>query len=147
MKKNQNEFNNLIEFEFRYADDMMNRADALVGTTKYEFKSWTPGTSNPWNSFFDGSSSSFTQLIRYFENSTNINQIRYVFNGSKANEAQVKNAFKQLFSNSAKKQEIFAALNQEFRQNLGLSGLDAQTKLNILIEDTSSLLYSFIKIE
>lgn len=110
MKNNPDEFANVIEFEFRYADDIMNKADVLVGNVKYEFKSWTPDIPNPWNSFFSGSGDSHTQMIRYFGNSTNLNQVKYVFNGSKATETQVKNAFKNLFVSKA--DDMFKPISQ-----------------------------------
>ncbi|MEX1003049.1 MAG: hypothetical protein WDZ35_13105, partial [Crocinitomicaceae bacterium] len=116
MKNNQQDFVNAIEleFEFRYADDILNKADVIVDEIKYEFKSWTPDIPNPWNSFFSGSGSSYTQMIRYFENSTNLNQVKYVFNGSKVTETQVKNAFRDLFV--SKVDEIFEANPDIFKQ-------------------------------
>ena len=45
IKNNPSEFQNLTMFEFRFNDDLLNRADVLVGNIKYEMKSWSNGGS------------------------------------------------------------------------------------------------------
>ena len=148
MKNNADEFVNVLEFEFRYADDILNKADVLVGSVKYEFKSWTVGTQNPWKAFFGGTGNSYTQFIRYLENSTDMSSLKYVFNGGKATESQVKLAFKELFQ--TKKTEIFEVIweNQSLRNDLfgvDVSRSDAILDFDDLILSTDSKLYDFIK--
>ncbi|ADR20265.1 hypothetical protein MATR_21180 [Marivirga tractuosa] len=101
MKRYPNEFTNLTEFEFRYADDILNRADVLVENTLYEFKSWTPDNPNPWNSFFTGSGNSYTQFLRYLKNTNDLNELKYIFNAQKSDIGQVKEAFRGLFLDKA----------------------------------------------
>ena len=156
MKKNPSEFSNIVEFEFRYSDDILNRADVLVGNTKYEFKSWTPDTPNPWNAFFSGSGNSYTQFTRYLENSNTLSELKYIFNGTKASETQVKEAFKELFV--AKKVEIFNVIwsNVNLRNSLlnnpidEIQGLQRFTNLINELGDpniSNPKLYSFLKSE
>lgn len=147
MKKNATEFEKVSEFEFKYDDSFDNKADVLVENIKYEFKSWTPNTDNPWNGFFNGTNGSYTQFIRYIQNTSNFDELKYVFNAAKADETTVKNAFKSLFSNPTKKTEIFNAMKPELRTSLGLNGDDALLKFNQLIESTNSDFYKFIKVQ
>jgi hypothetical protein len=121
----------------------------LVGNVKYEFKSWTPDLPNPWNSFFGGTGNSYTQFIRYLQNTTDVKNIKYIFNGAKASESQVKNAFKSLLSNPTKKTEIFNAMKPELRESLfKKTNLNEQKAVfEGMINNLDSDLYKFIKSE
>ena len=147
MRNNQSEFTNLVEFEFQYSDEYLNKADALVGDVKYEFKSWTPGASNPWNSFFSGIENSYTQFLRYLENTNSLDNLRYVFNGTKVTEQEILAAFQDLFE--IKTSEIFEVVwsNQSLRNDL-FGNMDeveeAYSLFSVLISDTDSKLYSFV---
>ena len=104
MRAHVEEFKNTYAFEFRYADDVVRRADAMVlgengRSIKYEFKSWTPG-SQKWNSFFRGTDLvSWGQFKDYLLKSNNLTEINYIFNGEKVtNPDMLKRAFRDLFS-------------------------------------------------
>jgi hypothetical protein len=152
MKTHSDDFVNVVEFEFRYADDIMNKADVLVGNTKYEFKSWTPNAEHPWNSFFRGNEKSYTQFIRYLENTSNLNDLKYVFNKAKASESQVKNAFKELLSIPEKKMEIFNANPNLWKQFDRIGGgriEDIEDFIELLNHSTFSInhpMFDFIKV-
>ena len=146
LRKNPTEFEGLSKFEFRYDDDLLNRADILVNTVKFEMKSWSFGGPT-WNAFFNGTSNSYQQFITYLQNTTNISDLKYVFNSAKATESQVKTAFKGLFSNPAKKQEIFDAMTPQLRESfLGNGNANRFDLFELKLNDINSELYSFIKI-
>lgn len=146
VKNNPTEFNDISAFEFQYADKYLNRADVMVGNIKYEFKSWQPGTANPWNSFFSGSGDSYTQFTRYLANSNSLAELKYIFNGSKASETVVKNAFKDLFVD--KKVEIFQTMPSQLRESiLGSGNANRFDLFEQAINNTESNLYKFIKSE
>lgn len=148
MKRNSTEFTNLSEFEFSYADDILNRADALVGTKKYEFKSWTPNQPYPWNDFFNGTGGSYTQFIRYLQNTSNFADLKYVFNANKASEAIVKGKFKDLFI--LKAEEIYNSKPSLFNQLDRIGGgkvsspVDFVELTNHSTFTTNNILFNFI---
>ncbi len=113
---------------------------------KYEFKSWTTGTNQPWNGFFAGNNGSYQQFLNYLGASDELSEIKYIFNGNKATITDVKNAFKDLFL--AKGNEIFSRMNPSFRENL--LGLGNENRFDIFqqkINDLGSNLYEFIKLQ
>lgn len=57
----------------------------------------------------------------------------------------VKGKFKTIFTN--KSDEIFSSLNQNIKNELGLTGLNARSTFNDLISNTDSKLYNFIEIK
>ena len=149
IKKNADEFENITEFEFQYADEFLNKADVLVGNIKYEFKSWTPDLPNPWNSFFGGTGNSYTQFVRYLQNTTDVKNLKYIFNGAKASESQVKSAFKALLTN--KKTEVFEANPNLWKQFDRIGGgkirnlTDFENLLNHSTFNINHPIFNFIK--
>ena len=149
IKKNADEFENITEFEFQYAYEFLNKADVLVGNIKYEFKSWTPDLPNPWNSFFGGTGNSYTQFVRYLQNTTDVKNLKYIFNGAKASESQVKSAFKALLTN--KKTEVFEANPNLWKQFDRIGGgkirnlTDFENLLNHSTFDINHPIFNFIK--
>jgi hypothetical protein len=133
MRNHTNDFTGVTAFEYRYNDDILNTADVMVNSIKYEFKSWTPNIPNPWNSFFAGTNGSYSQFISYLQNTNSISELKYIFNGTKAPEAQVKQAFKELFI--AKKSEIFGAMSAQLKTNLNISSIEDLTdnKIELII--------------
>ncbi|MBK9254751.1 MAG: hypothetical protein IPM42_04625 [Saprospiraceae bacterium] len=80
------------------------------------------------------------QFERYLQDITDINELHYIFNSSKASETQVKNAFKELFV--AKKVEIFDAMRPELKLSLELESVADLTSSKI-----DGILNAFIKSE
>ncbi len=147
MRRNSDDFDELSAFEFEYSNEFLNKADAVVGNTNFEFKSWSPSNPYSWGNFFTGNGGSYTQFLRYLENTSEMDNLKYIFNGAKASETEVKQAFKNLFSGS-KKTEIFNAMNPSLRENILGSGNAERFDLFLqAIENTDSNLYKFIKIE
>ncbi len=137
---------NLTRFEFRFNDDLLNRTDVLIGNIKYEMKSWSNGGST-WNAFFGGSGNSYQQFLSYLQNTNSLDNLKYVFNSAKATESQVKTAFKNLLSNTTKKQEIFDSITPDLRQSLFGPNSNAHFDVySSMINDTNSPLYNFISI-
>jgi hypothetical protein len=130
IKNNHSEFQGLTRFEFRFNDDLLNRADVLVGNIKYEMKSWSSGGST-WNSFFGGTGNSYQQFLSYLKNTNSLDNLKYVFHGIKASETQVKNAFSELISNVSKKEEIFNSMTSELRQSLNIEFVSDLTSSKI----------------
>lgn len=69
-----------------------------------------------------------------------------------ANENNLKELWKKAFKNTnaskgLTKTQIFNNMNDELKQSLNLTGLNAQSKFTELIDDVNSNLYSFIKSE
>jgi hypothetical protein len=150
MKKHPDEFRNINGFEFRYNDDILRRADARVGEhTLYEFKNWSPDNVNVWGNFFSGKGNSYEQFLEYLRDPElgSLNNLHYVFNGQKADIMQVKNAFKELFTN--KMDEIFEVIwnNQGLKNSLfgGRNNNAAKSYFNELIQGSdNNRLYNFI---
>lgn len=139
MKKHASDFEEVTAFEFKYEKDLLRRADVAVGDVLYEFKSWTPGNPDVWNAFFKGEGESYLQFIDYLKYTKKLDNLKYVFNNSKADiENAVKPAFRKLFED--KKTDIFNALSSDLKQNLGIrniSQLDDSKRdmiINILIK-------------
>ena len=129
IKNNSSDFQNLSRFEFRFNDDLLNRADVLVGNIKYEMKSWSNGGIT-WNKFFGGTGSSYQQYLSYLQNTNSLDNLKYVFSSSKATEDQVKNAFKGLFSNASKKQEIFDSLTEKIEKQIARTRTEESSPKN-----------------
>ncbi len=72
-----------------------------------------------------------------------VNELKYIFNVNKADEATVKNAFKDLFI--AKAEDMFNNLGQAKMQQL--FGVDNISDFLDEIDDISSPIYDFIKVE
>ncbi|AUC76143.1 fibronectin type III domain-containing protein [Olleya sp. Bg11-27] len=158
MKNNQDEFTNLTRFEFKYSDEFNNRADVLVGDIKYEFKSWTFGTSH-WTSFFNPTGDLNVQLKRYIENTTELENLKYIFNGNKVNSSQIKTAFKSMMYDNATQNltergtEVFYTIwdNTSLRNDLfdlsETAGKVPIQQFKDIVSDPSNRFYKFIKVE
>ena len=154
MRVHVEEFKNTYAFEFRYADDVVRRADAMVKGAndipiKYEFKSWTPGEQK-WNGFFRGTDlKSWGQIEDYLLKSNNLTEIVYVFNEKKivTNPDMLKQAFRDLFRKKSK--EIFKSDLEggKFPQQRlqSLFGTTVESQFLIKVEDLNSDIYKFIK--
>lgn len=82
----------------------------------------------------------------YLKNTDNIDNLRYVFNGQKADITQVKNAFKGLFT--SKSDDVFGTMNPSLRESILGRGNEENIELFIQkINNTNSNLYDFIKVE
>ena len=82
----------------------------------------------------------------YLKDTDNLNDLRYIFNGQKADITVVKNAFKELFTQKA--DEIFDIIlnNQQLRNDLFRDNmLSPKQQFNQLTNNTNSLLYRFLK--
>ena len=109
-----------------------------------EFKSYATAT---WQNIKN--SPKFIQQFKNYLATTDIDAIEklaYVVNITKATEAEIKLAFKELFL--AKKEEIFLAMNQQLKADiLGLANVNRIDLFENAINDLNSKLYNFIKTE
>lgn len=92
-----------------------------------EFKSYATAT---WQGI-KNSPKSIQQFKNYLATTdiTTIDKLAYVVNITKATEAEIKLAFKELFL--AKKDEIFAAMNPQLKLSLSISEVDDLTPTKI----------------
>ena len=99
--------------------------------------------------FFNGTNRYYTQFIRYIHNSSNLDELEFIFNAAKADETTVKNAFKNLFSIEIKKNELFNAMTPQLKLNLFNTTNEILQKsyFDSFINDINSDLYKFIKSE
>ena len=72
-----------------------------------------------------------------------IEDLSYVINTKKANVDEVKQAFKELFKRNS--DEILEIMSPELKKSLGLIKKDKEEVFKLLIKDTNSPLYNFIK--
>mgnify|MGYP007106197887 CR=1 FL=1 len=127
-------------YDIRFKDEF------IGGTTpKFaEFKSYALST---WQNIVNRPKF-LQQFERYLQDISEIDELQYIFNSSKASETQVKDAFKELFV--AKKVEIFDVIweNQSLRDNVfgpDILKIDAESDFVDLINSIDSKLYNFIK--
>ncbi|CAM3289775.1 hypothetical protein [Empedobacter stercoris] len=138
--------------DLRFSEDVLNRFDVKFANGFAEFKSYQIESI---------SNVSINQLKQYLGavDLSKIENLHYYFDKQKLlkeygtgsfnniNEATnaVKEKFKTIFTN--KSDEIFSSLNQNIKNELGLTGLNARSSFNDLISNTNSKLYNFIEIK
>ena len=83
------------------------------------------------------------QFESYLQGVNKIEDLAYVINSNKANINEVKQAFKELFNRSS--DEILEIMSPELKKSLGLIKKDKEEVFKLLIKDTNSPLYNFIK--
>ena len=130
-------------YDIRFKDEF------IGGTTPkfVEFKSYAQST---WQNIVSNPKF-LKQFERYLQDISEIDELQYIFNGSKASETQVKQAFKGLFV--AKKPEIFDVI-WESQNNLKIDLFGNRTRsaaesyFDQLIDGVeNNKLYNFIKSE
>ncbi len=143
---------NVAEIDLRFSEDVLNRFDVKFTNGFGEFKSYQINSV---------SNVSVNQLKQYLSspNLNSLNDLNYIFDKRKLlkqynvgtfnsiDEALVgvREKFKIIFTNKA--DEIFTSLNQNIKNELGLTGLNARSTYNDLISNTDSKLYNFIEIK
>ena len=106
-----------------------------------EFKSYSSET---WNKIANDK-----DFIKQFESYLQVRDLHkiedlsYVINTKKANVDEVKQAFKELFKRNS--DEILEIMSPELKKSLGLIKKDKEEVFKLLIKDTNSPLYNFIK--
>ena len=106
-----------------------------------EFKSYNSET---WSKI--ANDKGFIQQFKSYLNTEGIEKIEdlaYVINSNKANINEVKQAFKELFKRNS--DEILEIMSPELKKSLGLIKKDKEEVFKLLIKDTNSPLYNFIK--
>ena len=83
------------------------------------------------------------QFESYLQGVNKIEDLAYVINSNKANINEVKQAFKELFKRNS--DEILEIMSPELKKSLGLIKKDKEEVFKLLIKDTNSPLYNFIK--
>ena len=83
------------------------------------------------------------QFESYLQEVDEIKDLVYVINSNKANINEVKQAFKELFKRNS--DEILEIMSPELKKSLGLIKKDKEEVFKLLIKDTNSPLYNFIK--
>ncbi len=83
------------------------------------------------------------QFESYLQEVDEIKDLAYVINSNKANINEVKQAFKELFKRNS--DEILEIMSPELKKSLGLIKKDKEEVFKLLIKDTNSPLYNFIK--
>ena len=83
------------------------------------------------------------QFENYLQKVNKIEDLAYVINSNKANINEVKQAFKELFKRNS--DEILEIMSPELKKSLGLIKKDKEEVFKLLIKDTNSPLYNFIK--
>ena len=88
-------------------------------------------------------------FIKQFESYLNtegiekIEDLAYVINSNKDNINEVKQAFKEVFKRNS--DEILEIMSPELKKSLGLINKNREEVFKLLIKDTNSPLYNFIK--
>ncbi|WP_454999569.1 hypothetical protein, partial [Capnocytophaga gingivalis] len=106
-----------------------------------EFKSYNSET---WSKI--ANDKGFIQQFKSYLNTEGIEKIEdlaYVINSNKANINEVKQAFKELFKRNS--DEILEIMSPELKKSLGLINKNREEVFKLLIKDTNSPLYNFIK--
>ena len=104
-----------------------------------EFKSYNTET---WGKIVNDKG--FIQQFKsYLQKVNKIKDLAYVINSNKANINEVKQAFKELFKRNS--DEILEIMSPELKKSLGLIKKDKEEVFKLLIKDTNSPLYNFIK--
>ena len=104
-----------------------------------EFKSYNSET---WSKI--ANDKGFIQQFKsYLQKVNKIEDLAYVINSNKANINEVKQAFKELFKRNS--DEILEIMSPELKKSLGLIKKDKEEVFKLLIKDTNSPLYNFIK--
>ena len=83
------------------------------------------------------------QFESYLQKVNKIEDLVYVINSNKANINEVKQAFKELFKRNS--DEILEIMSPELKKSLGLINKNREEVFKLLIKDTNSPLYNFIK--
>ena len=83
------------------------------------------------------------QFESYLQEVDEIKDLAYVINSNKANINEVKQAFKEVFKRNS--DEILEIMSPELKKNLGLINKNREEVFKLLIKDTNSPLYNFIK--
>lgn len=83
------------------------------------------------------------QFESYLQEVDEIKDLAYVINSNKANINEVKQAFRELFKRNS--DEILEIMSPELKKSLGLIKKDKEEVFKLLIKDTNSPLYNFIK--
>ena len=83
------------------------------------------------------------QFESYLQEVDEIKDLAYMINSNKANINEVKQAFKELFKRNS--DEILEIMSPELKKSLGLIKKDKEEVFKLLIKDTNSPLYNFIK--
>ena len=83
------------------------------------------------------------QFENYLQKVNKIEDLAYVINSNKANINEVKQAFKESFKRNS--DEILEIMSPELKKSLGLIKKDKEEVFKLLIKDTNSPLYNFIK--
>ena len=83
------------------------------------------------------------QFESYLQEVDEIKDLAYVINSNKANINEVKQAFKELFKRNS--DEILEIMSPELKKSLGLINKNREEVFKLLIKDTNSPLYNFIK--
>ena len=106
-----------------------------------EFKSYNSET---WSKI--ANDKGFIQQFKSYLNTEGIEKIEdlsYVINSNKANINEVKQAFKEVFKRNS--DEILEIMSPELKKSLGLINKNREEVFKLLIKDTNSPLYNFIK--
>ena len=106
-----------------------------------EFKSYNTET---WSKI--ANDKGFIQQFKSYLNTEGIEKIEdlaYVINSNKANINEVKQAFKEVFKRNS--DEILEIMSPELKKSLGLINKNREEVFKLLIKDTNSPLYNFIK--
>ena len=85
------------------------------------------------------------QFESYLQEVNKIEDLAYMINSNKANINEVKRAFKELFKRNS--DEILEIMSPELKKSLGLINKDREEVFKLLIKDTNSPLYNFIKLQ
>ena len=85
------------------------------------------------------------QFESYLQEVNKIEDLAYMINSNKANINEVKRAFKELFKHNS--DEILEIMSPELKKSLGLINKDREEVFKLLIKDTNSPLYNFIKLQ
>ena len=83
------------------------------------------------------------QFESYLQEVNEIKDLAYVINSNKANINEVKEAFKEVFKRNS--DEILEIMSPELKKSLGLINKNREEVFKLLIKDTNSPLYNFIK--
>ena len=83
------------------------------------------------------------QFESYLQEVDEIKDLAYVINSNKANINEVKQAFKEVFKRNS--DEILEIMSPELKKSLGLINKNREEVFKLLIKDTNSPLYNFIK--
>ena len=83
------------------------------------------------------------QFESYLQGVNKIEDLAYVINSNKANINEVKQAFKEVFKRNS--DEILEIMSPELKKSLGLINKNREEVFKLLIKDTNSPLYNFIK--